>query len=179
MGTASIAAISAFVVLFALLMIGSACAIVYTLIILRREQSKLSTLITQSDLRFESHSISLRNTLESHRAQFDAQIIRINGAQLQEAVKVFHEDLTHYAKSATRIEKAAVALGDFATSMLGEREITDADLDKARRSGLNPTDYAPAPRGERYASFTRTADGDREDLAEEAEDNSSRYNNEG
>jgi hypothetical protein len=192
--TTSIIALSAIIMLFIVLMIGASIAIIYLLLKLHRHIS--STTITIRDLLAEasdsnlshrealisslsSHSSTLQlieksisSTLDSHYAKLQIQIQQINGQAIVQAVEQFTELVRQQAQTATRTERAAIAIGELCKALISEEAFSGSAIDRAKSSGLGPDSYAPNPTGERYTGQSRTAAGDVQDLAEEAQDNS-------
>jgi hypothetical protein len=110
------------------------------------------------------------DTLAAHRTLTDEQIRKINGQELSEAVAKFAALTQQEAAAATRIERAAIAIGTFTREWLSDRAIGDT-LEPVTE-GIDPaTGYAATRPGEpSYVSRSRTAADDIAALAEESED---------
>jgi hypothetical protein len=113
--------------------------------------------------------------LEAHRTKTDEQIRKINGQELSEAVQRFSTFTKHSTEAATRIERAASAIGRFTTQWLSQDVIEDDEtgvpsITAPPVAGITPEGYAAAAPGERFISTGRTAVDDAAVLAEESDD---------
>lgn len=194
MNTTSIIALSAFVVIFVILLLFSSIAIIYLIYRLHHTISAFHSTLTDHlsglddslishrqallDLTTNHHSQlallsqTISHTLESHKTSFDAQINRINGEAIQASVKELTSLVVELRTQLREIKACAIAFGELARHYLSEEYATESGIRRAQQSGLGPEDYAPeSPDGQPYSSRSRTALGDDRAFAEEARDN--------
>lgn len=184
MNTTAIIAITVAICLFSILLIACASVLIYTLIQLQRRAHHLSTTL-------ELIASNVASNLDQHYAKIQAQVALINGQGLKEAIGHFLEGVRQQNQAVTETKRAAIALGDFARSLidsdyiggdgLGSITGTNASaIARARASGLGPESYAPpSPDSQPYIARSSTSAGDDRDLIEEAADNSFRDIGEG
>jgi hypothetical protein len=197
LSTLSIVVLSILASLFAILLITATSALIYTLVRQQRVTAAFEHFIDETvsnltdisaanreaiakSLADHSSTLSLlskeiSSTLETHRAQVDAQISKIRGEEISTAVKDFLSIVPKQTQVATRIERAVLLFTDLVKHLAGEYEISDSDIQRAQASGLGPESYAPAAPGERYVSRSRVAVGDSEALADEAADHTQSF----
>jgi hypothetical protein len=98
--------------------------------------------------------------LREHSRQMNEVVSKINGEQISQAAVTI-------TGSAKRIERACVAFGTLAQTLLSEDAL---GLAKVRDSNLGAEEYAPATPGERFVTQNRTAAQDSDDLAAAGEE---------
>ena len=167
MSTAAIIAISAVVVLFLVLLVGSAITLI--LVILRAQRHILSfsqslaeslselqdanlahrEALTKSFSHHQSQldllSTTIRTTLDSNYARLQATVEQIQGKALIEAIGEFKELIRQQAAATSRIESAGIGIAEIAKTLVSEETISGSAIDRARQSGLLPESYAPNP----------------------------------
>jgi hypothetical protein len=184
MSTVGTIAISILVGMFILAALGLAAWLVYLLIVFRRDTAAIRTSF-QSILTTLDASISTRlsemddiitkfgTILETHRTETQHAIASINGQELSQAVKLFSALTQEQRSSASRIERAAVAIGTFTKEWLSQEAIGQVGdngdgLVPPAITGIGLDGYAVAQPGERYVGQSRTAADDASVLAEES-----------
>ena len=106
--------------------------------------------------------------LESHRTEINHAIGKINGEELSKAVKLFTTLVQEQRASATRIERAASAIGNFTRQWL-EQSALGEDLHPITEGVDLSTGYAVTEPGESpFVSRSRTAADDAAVLADES-----------
>jgi hypothetical protein len=161
MSTLSIVAISAFSVLFLILLLAAASSIVYAHILLKREIQNFTLLVNQ-----------VSGKLDSNHVRMETLVSNIRGDKIEKAAQDFIAIVPRQAALATRIEQAVILFSQLVKEITTEQGISGSAIDRARDSGLLPDSYATAAPGEHYISRSRVAEGDAAAIAEESALNS-------
>lgn len=170
MSVIGIIALSLIAGLFIALLIGASGWLIYIGLQFRRTViATESTLASHRD-EWATTLNSLRSTLETHRAEISQSIAKINGQELSHAVKLFVSAVQDQRSAAIRIERAASAIGRFASEFLSERAL-DETISPITEGIDTATGYASSSPGESsFVSRSRTAIDDAAVLAQESED---------
>jgi hypothetical protein len=167
--TFGVVALSILIGLFLALLIGAAGFLIYVGFGFRKTVIETQTTLTQHREEWSTTLKSLGVMLETHRAEINRSISSINGDELARAVKLFTTLVQEQRASATRIERAASAIGRFTTEWLA-RESLGPDLEPITEGIDESTGYAASTPGEPpYITRSRTAADDAQVLADEGE----------
>ena len=167
LSTISVVAISAFSVLFLLLLVVAAASVVYANLRVHRLIENFTLLVRETS-----------GKLDSNHTRMETLVSNIRGDKIEKAIQEFLSIVPTFAKIATRNEQAVVLFSQLVKALTEEQGISGSDIERARASGLGPESYAPAAPGEHYVSRSRVAASDAEVLAEEVADNSQTFDGE-
>jgi len=134
-----------------------------------RAISSLSDTLTHHHQEWSLTTDKFSSILNTHRSSTDEQIRRINGQELSEAVSKFATLCQQEAAAATRIERAAIAIGTFSRIWLNDQALNER-IEPLTEGVDNATGYAAAEPGERFVLRSRTATDDASVLEEESAD---------
>lgn len=183
MSTFGIVALSVLIGIFISLLIGASGYLIYVGWSFKKIVVETRSTLIEHRKEWAGALKSLGDTLAQHRTLTEAQIGRINGQQIGEAVERFSHLVTNFVAVAKRSEAAALAIIQCTKQWLSQ-DADEDDNDNGANSvpasrlptgpipGTDPlTGYATAAPGEHFVSRSRVALDDSTVLAEESANN--------
>jgi hypothetical protein len=130
--TFGIVALSILVGAFALTLLGVSVALIFLMF-------QANKLAKGYSLQFTQSTLDLRTLVTSTQSDLSFKIAQVNGEEMKKSSDQFDIAVRTMTKCVSRMEIAALAMGDMATSLLSDQSIA--------RNSLTPDEYAQ-PDGE-------------------------------
>jgi len=170
MSTLAIVALTVLLVLILITLILALVACVYVHVLVRREISKLPSLIADLGATIISNRQAVETVLASNQSKIELLVASVNGQEITQAVHQLLAAIPGLTQTTTRVQQTFTLLEALAKDIGAETLHTDTlALQRARSSGLLPNAYAPDD-GERGYTRSRVAAGDRAALEREGTD---------